>query len=693
MKEFSLPGLRQRQIYAEMLRGCSKNQLLEQGVQVHGALVATGFGFDSMLNNDLIDMYGKCGRVVLARHVFDRMPERNLVAWTSLMCGYVQDGYPEESLSLFSQLGSTGLKPNDFTLSTNLKACGMLSVPKIGMQLHDICVKTAYDLQTVVANTILDMYSKCGRIGEAASVFATMPVKNLISWNAMIAAYNLTGKGKKALGVFREMREEGEVPDEFTLTSSLKACTKLGAAREAAQIHASLITGGFHYSDKATVGGSLIDSYVKCGELLQARRVFDQIEKKHLISWSALILGYAQEEKLGEAMDLFKLLRVGRIQVDEYVLSSMMAIFADFALVEQGRQVHGFSLKIPSGLRISVCNSALDMYLKCGMIEDAEKLFGEMSAARDVVSWTVMITGYGKHGLGKEAVHLFNRMLLQNIKPDDVTYLAILLACSHSGLVEEGEDYLSKLCSDERIKPRVEHYACVVDLLGRAGRLKEAKSLICTMPVEPNAGIWQTLLSACRVHGDIEMGREVGNIILRMDGNNPVNYVMLSNMYANAGYWEESQTLREMVTSKKLKKEAGRSWVEIDKEIHLFYGGDDKHPLGEQIRKVLVEMGRRMKQELGYVTEVKHELHDIDEESKQESLRVHSEKLAIGMALLCGGWEKRRVIRVFKNLRVCVDCHEFIKGLSRILQVGFVVRDANRFHKFENGLCSCRDYW
>ncbi|CAN1218614.1 Putative pentatricopeptide repeat-containing protein At3g15130 [Linum perenne] len=279
------------------------------------------------------------------------MPERNLVAWTALMCGYVQNGYPEESLSLFSQMGSTGLK-------------------------------------------------------------------------------------------------------------------------------------------------------------------------KHLISWSALILGYAQEEKLEEAMDLFKLLRGSTVHVDEYVLSSIMAIFADFALVEQGRQIHGFSHKIPSGLRISVCNSALDMYLKCGMIEDAEKLLSEMPA-RDVVSWTVMITGYGKHGLGKEAVHLFNRMVSQNIKPDEVTYLAILLACSHSGL----------------------------------------------------------------------------------------------------------------------------------------------------------------------------ELHDIDEESKQESLRLHSEKLAIGLALVCGGWEKGRVIRVFKNLRVCVDCHEFIKGLSRILQVVFVVRDANRFHRFENGLCSCRDYW
>ncbi|CAN1218610.1 Putative pentatricopeptide repeat-containing protein At3g15130 [Linum perenne] len=488
------------------------------------------------------------------------------------------------------------------------------------MQLHDICVKTAYDLQTVVGNTILDMYSKCGRIAEAASVFATMPGKNLISWS------------------------------------------------------------------------SLMDSYVKCGELMQARRVFDQIEKKHLISWSALILGYAQEEKLEEAMDLFKLLRGSTVHVDEYVLSSIMAIFADFALVEQGRQIHGFSHKIPSGLRISVCNSALDMYLKCGMIEDAEKLLSEMPA-RDVVSWTVMITGYGKHGLGKEAVHLFNRMVSQNIKPDEVTYLAILLACSHSGLVEEGEQYLSKLCSDESVKPRVEHYACMVDLLGRAGRLKEAKNLICTMPVEPNAGIWQTLLSACRVHGDIDMGREVGNIILRMDGNNPVNYVMLSNMLANAGYWEESQTLRETVTSKKLKKEAGRSWVEIDKEIHSFYGGDDTHPLAGEIRQVLDGMGRRMKQELGYVNEVKHELHDIDEESKQESLRLHSEKLAIGLALVCGGWEKGRVIRVFKNLRVCVDCHEFIKGLSRILQVVFVVRDANRFHRFENGLCSCRDYW
>jgi hypothetical protein len=192
----------------------------------------------------------------------------------------------------------------------------------------------------------------------------------------------------------------------------------------------------------------------------------------------------------------------------------------------------------------------------------------------------------------------------------------------------------------------------------------------------------------------LELGKEVGGILLRLDSENPVNYVMMSNIYADAGYWKECERIRELVKSKKLKKEAGRSWVEIDKEVHFFIGGDDTHPLTEKIHEILKEMERRMKEELGYVYGVKYALHDVEEESKMDNLRVHSEKLAIGLALVCGGLEEgRKVIRVFKNLRVCGDCHEFIKGLSKILRVVFVVRDANRFHRFEDGLCSCRDYW
>ncbi|XP_038699922.1 putative pentatricopeptide repeat-containing protein At3g15130 isoform X2 [Tripterygium wilfordii] len=667
--------------------------LIDQGVQVHGAVVRMGFGCDLMLSNDLVDMYGKCGKMDLACAVFDKMPDRNVVSWTALMCGFLQKGNPEVSLYFFCQMGSSGIRPNDFTLSTNLKACGVMRFGDIGMQIHGICVKTGFERTPVVGNAIMDMYSKCGRISEAVQMFDVIPLRNLICWNTMIAGYTATGYGEKAILLFREMQEHGEVPDEFTFTSTLKACSGLGAIREGNQIHAHLITTGFPCSVKTTITGALIDVLVKCGNLTEARKLFDRIEQKNVISWSSLILGYAQEENLGEAMNLFRQLRDSSIQIDGFVLSSMAGVFADFALVVQGRQMHAYAIKIPSGLDISVTNSIVDMYLKCGEIDEAKKLFCEMPF-RNVVSWTVMITGYGKHGLGKEAVNLFKEMQLDNIKPDDVTYLAILSACSHSGLVDESQEYFLSLIHDRQIKPRVEHYACMVDLLGRAGRLNEAKKLIDSMPLKPNIGIWQTLLSACRLHGDLEMGREVGEILLRLDGCNPVNYVMMSNMYAEAGYWKDCERVRELVKTKGLKKEAGRSWVEIDKKVHFFYGGDDTHPLTVKIHEVLKEMERRMKEEIGYIRRLKYALHDVEEESKEESLRVHSEKLAIGLALVCGGFDGRGgVIRIFKNLRVCGDCHDFIKGLSEILKLVFVVRDANRFHRFEDGLCSCGDYW
>lgn len=686
--------MNQRQRLANHLRSCSRNLLLDQGLQAHAAVVKMGLGFDLMLNNDLIDMYGKCGRAGTASVVFDKMPEKNVVSWTSLMCAYLQDRNARGCLSLLVGMRFSGSIPNEFTLSTNLKACGILGSPDIGMQIHGICAKSGFECINVVSNSLMDMYAKCGRISDAERMFSDMPVRNLITWNAMIAGYTvLEGSGEKALLLFQKLQTQGQVPDEFTFTSTLKACSCLGAIRQGSQIHASLITRGFPCSVQTTIAGALVDLYVKCGHLFKARKVFDQITQKNIISWSALILGYAQEGNLLEAMDLFRQLTESKChQVDGFVLSSLMGVFADFALVEQGRQIHAFTAKVPSGLDISVANSILDMYLKCGLTDEAERLFNEMHS-KNVVSWTVMITGYGKHGLGRKAVALFNKMQLDNIEPDGVTYLAVLSACSHSGLTEESQEYFSRLCSDKRIKPKVEHYACMVDLLGRAGRLEEAKKLIENMPLKPNVGIWQTLLSACRVHGELEIGREVGNKLLSLDGDNTVNYVMMSNIFADAGYWKECQRLRELVKMKGLKKEAGRSWVEIDKVVHFFYNGDDSHPLTEKIHEVLKEVENRMRAEMGYVPGVNFALHDVEEESKEESLRVHSEKLAIGFALVCGGFEGKRTIRIFKNLRVCGDCHSFIKGLSKVSKLVFLVRDANRFHKFEDGSCSCGDYW
>ncbi|XP_030476208.1 putative pentatricopeptide repeat-containing protein At3g15130 [Syzygium oleosum] len=684
----------ERQRLANLLRNCSRNRLLKQGLQVHGAITKVGFAFDVMLSNDLIDLYGKCGRVGMSRDVFDRMPQRNVVSWTALMCGYLRDGNAEASLTCFCQMRRSPVEPNEFTLSTGVKACGVAGVLDHGMQIHGLSIKTGFDTICVVGNCIIDMYAKCGRIGEAARMFNTMPSMNLISWNVMIAGHVLENNdAEKALVLFREMQEAGEVPDEYTFTSTLKACNRLGDIKRGSQIHAFLITSGFGISGRPAVAGSLVDLYVKCQNMSEARKVFDRMEDKNVISWSALILGYAREENLRHAMELFKQLEESSVQVDGFVLSSLIGVFADFALLEQGKQMHAYTIKLSCGQDISVANSILDMYLKCGLTDEAEKFFSEMPA-KNVVSWTVMITGFGKHGLGEEAVSLFKEMQLEKVELDSVTYLAVLSACSHSGLIDESQKIFSSLCADRPMKRQVEHYSCMVDVLGRAGRIKEAKILIESMQMKPTVGIWQTLLSACRVHGDLETSREVGEILMKMDELNPVNYVMMSNIYLEAGYWRESQKIREEVKEKRLTKVGGCSWVEIDKKVNYFYSGDDTHPLIDSIHDTLKEMENRMKEELGYVNQVRYALHDVEDESKVESLRVHSEKLAIGLALVSGGLQRKEgVIRIFKNLRICGDCHEYIKCLSRVLNMTFMVRDANRFHKFQDGLCSCKDYW
>lgn len=685
----------EQQRIMQLLRNCSKYLNLNQGILAHSASVKMGFESDLIINNDLIDMYGKCGRTDVARTVFDQMPVRNVVSWTALMGGYLRQGKAEDSLLLLHQMGISGIKPNEFTFSTNLKACGFLGIPEYEVQIHGLCIKSGFESYPVVGNSIIDVYSKRGRLEDAEKMFDKMPIRNLISWNAMISGYANGGQERMSFSLFQEMQEQGETPDEFTYSSVLKACSSLGALHEGRQIHASLITNGLSISLHTVIASALIDLYVKCKCLYVARKVFDHIRQKNIISWTAMIVGYTQEGSVWEAVDLFREFRRSRTQIDGYILSNMVGVCSDFALIEQGKQIHCYTVKLSYGLDVSVANSIVDMYLKCGLIDEAHQRFNEIPV-KNVVSWTVMITGYGKHGYGKEAIHLFEEMQLEKIEPDSVTYLAVLSACSHAGLVNESLKYFSKLHDDHRIKPRVEHHACIVDVLGRAGRLKEAKNVMERMPLEASVGMWQTLLSACRIHGDLEMGREVGEVLLTKDGENAVNYVIMSNMYAERGKWVECERIREEMKRRGLKKEAGCSWIEIDKQVHFFYGGgDDSHPLVESIYGVLREMEKRMKEEVGYVFGVRFAMHDVDEESKEESLRLHSEKLAIGLGLVCGGLEKGGVIRVFKNLRVCGDCHAFIKGLSKVLEkrVVFVVRDANRFHRFESGVCSCGDYW
>ncbi|KAL5213864.1 hypothetical protein ABZP36_003016 [Zizania latifolia] len=689
--------MERRRLIADLLRASAKGPYLRAGVQLHAALMILGFGSDTMLNNNLLDMYAKCGKLDMAGQVFDGMPERNVVSWTTLLVGFLQHGEAKDCLRLFREMLASGTAPNEFTLSAILKACsGGGGGTRAGVQIHGVCVRTGFQAHDVVANSLLLMYSKGRWTGHARRVFDGIPFRNLASWNSMISGYAHAGQGRGSLLVFRDMqRWHGEQPDEFTFASLLKACSGLGAAREGAQVHAAMAVRGVSTASNAILAGALLDVYVKCHCLPVAMQVFDMLERRNAIQWTTVIVGHAQEGQVKEAMDLFRQFWNSGIRADGHALSSVVGVFADFALIEQGRQVHGYTVKIPAGPDVSVANSLVDMYLKCGLIDEAERQFREMSA-RNVVSWTSMINGLGKHGHGREAIDMFEEMQAEGVEPDEVTYLALLSACSHSGLVDECRRYFWRICQDRRIRPRAEHYACMVDLLGRAGELREAKDLILSMPMEPIVGVWQTLLSACRVHKGVAVGREVGDILLAIDGDNPVNYVMLSNIFAEAGEWRECQRIRDAMRRKGLKKQGGCSWVEIDKEVHFFYGGEDTHPEAVAIRRVLRDVERRMREQLGYNGEAQLALHDVDEESRAESLRAHSERLAVGLWLVrngTGDGGEGEVIRVYKNLRVCGDCHDFFKGLSSVLGTTLVVRDANRFHRFHHGACSCRDYW
>jgi pentatricopeptide repeat protein len=684
--------MERRKMIADLLRASAKASALRSGVQLHAALTKLGLGSDTMLSNNLIDMYAKCGRLDMAGDLFDGMAERNVVSWTALMVGLLRHGEAGECLRLLGEMrASAEAAPNEYTLSASLKACCVArDAASSGVRVHGLCVRTGYDGHHVVANSLVLLYAKAGRITDARRVFdGTTAFRSLVTWNAMISGYAHAGHGRAAFLLFREMQDR---PDEFTFASLLKSCGGLGASRQGAQVHAAMTARGFSAASNAILAGALVDLYVKCRRLPVAMQVFGSLERRNPVQWTTVVVGHAQEGQVKEAVELFRRFWRSGVRADAHVLSSVVGVFADFALVEQGRQVHCYTAKSPLGGRdVSVGNSMVDMYLKCGLPDEARRLFGELPV-KNVVSWTTMINGLGKHGLGHEAVAMFEEMRAQGVEPDEVAYLALLSALSHAGLVEECRLYFSRIRQGRR---RAEHYACMVDLLGRAGELREARDLILTMPMEPTVGVWQTLLSACRVHKDLAVGREAGDVLLAVDGDNPVNYVMLSNLLAEAGEWRECHRVRDAVRSKGLKKQGGCSWVEVDKEVHFFYGGgDDTHPQAADIRRVLADVETRMREQLGYSADARFALHDVDDESRVDSLRLHSERLAVGLWLLRNAHHAQgEVVRVYKNLRVCGDCHHFFKGLSAVLRKVLVVRDANRFHRFEHGVCSCRDYW
>eukprot|EP01018_Ginkgo_biloba_P002677 Gb_01638 [translate_table: standard] len=556
-----------------------------------------------------------------------------------------------------------------------------------GKLVHAHMIYAGFRPGMFLGNTLVNMYAKCGSLVDARRVLDELTYRNVVSWTVMLAAYSRHGQYEEALALFYQMQLTGIQPNHFTLASVLPACANLAALEHGKEIHEDIIRSGFQYN--VFVGSALVDMYVKCGSIKNARQVFDKMPKGDVVSWTAMIAGYAQNGHFNEALELFGELKLSDMKPDSDIFAGVLPACANLAALEHGKELHRDIIKSGFQNDIFVGNALVDMYAKCGSLEAACQVFDRMPT-RNVISWTAMIVGYAMHGCGKEALQLFEEMQHSNTKPNYVTMVGVLSACGHAGLVDDGWQYFNSMSQDYHITPEVEHYCCMVDLLGRAGRLHEAQDFINKMPIIPGVDLWGSLLGACRIHKNIELGECVAERLFELDPENAAHYVLLSHIYADAGRWDDVGKVRKMMRDRRVKKTAGCSWIEVDNKVYAFSLGDRSHPEMQKIYAKLEGLSGQMK-EAGYVPNTRFVPHDVQEEQKEYILCHHSEKLAIAFGLIT--MSPGTPIRIVKNLRACGDCHSATKFISKIVAREIVVRDANRFHHFKDGQCSCGDYW
>ncbi|KAJ7250553.1 hypothetical protein O6H91_19G018800 [Diphasiastrum complanatum] len=443
------------------------------------------------------------------------------------------------------------------------------------------------------------------------------------------------------------------------------------------------------FESDLVVGTAIVTMYGKCGSLKDARKMFDKMLERNLVSWNAMIAAYTQHGYGKEALELFKQMQLEGLHPDKVTLVSILDACASVTFLEIGRYIHAWIVNDTVNSDVSINTAVLNMYGKCGELEDAQGLFDGMPH-RDTVSWNALIAAYSQHGEGAFARKLFGQMQWEGTNPNQVSLVSILSACSHAGLMEEGFHYFCAINVDHGIVPLMDHYACMVDLLGRSGRLNDACTFVMSMPFKPGAVVWMTLLGACRVYKNVELAKWAAEQLLEVDNQNDAPYVVLSNIYAAAGRWEDVVRVRTMMKERCVKRQPGRSLIEVEGKVHEFLVSDSSHLQREEIYKELQRLSYQITK-VGYVPDTQLVLHDVEEEEKEDMIWEHSEKLALSFGLI--STPSGTPLRIIKNLRVCSDCHTAIKFVSKVVGRDILVRDSNRFHHFQHGMCSCGDYW
>ncbi|KAF8391692.1 hypothetical protein HHK36_024001 [Tetracentron sinense] len=584
-------------------------------------------------------------------------------------------------------------------------------------QAHSHIIKTNNPHSLLPLSRVAFVCAFSPSFNYARQIFHRVEKPEIFVWNSCLKTFAEGNSPIDAIRLFYRLRQFDVQPDTFTCSFLLKACSLLSDLSNGRIVHGLVLKLGFQ-SD-LFVENTVVHMYACCGVIDDARRLFEKMPQRDVVtwnimitqliklgeigraydlftqmpersvrSWTAMIAGYVQCGKPKEAIHLFRQMEEAGEKPNEVTIVAVLAACADLGALDLGRRVHEYSNRCGFKRNVRICNTLIDMYVKCGCLEVARRVFDEIDE-RTVVSWSAMIGGLAMHGQGEEALRLFSRMSQIGIRPNGVTFIGLLHACSHMGLVNEGRKFFASMTRDYGIIPQIEHYGCMVDLLSRAGNLQEAHEFIKNMPIEPNGVVWGALLGGCKLHKNVELAEEAIKHLLKLDPLNDGYYVVLSNVYADAGRWEDTGRVRKLMRDRGVKKTPGWSSITIDGVVHEFVAGDVAHHQAEEIYKRWEKLLQQMKSR-GYVPDTSVVLLDMDEDKKEHVLYRHSEKLALVFGLM--NTPPRTPIRIMKNLRVCEDCHSALKLISAIAAREIIVRDRNRFHCFKDGSCSCREY-
>ncbi|KAG1368264.1 pentatricopeptide repeat-containing protein [Cocos nucifera] len=529
--------------------------LVSLGRQLHSMVIKTGIlQLRVSVINALVTMYFDCGFVMDACEVFGEAMVRDEITYNALIAGLVRLGRDVEALMVFKEMRKEGfLLPTELTFASVLSAC--LS-REIETQVHAQVIRMGLEASVLVANAVVTMYSNCGDLVSAQQAFEMIHEKDIVSWNALISGYSQENCYEPAVGVYHQMQKVGLEPDEFTY-GSLLACSRIAA--DVKMIQAVVIKNGFIMSTE--VCNAMISAYAKCGEIGSSYRVFNKMLFRNIISWNSIISGYVLSGFPVRSLEIFSALIKSRLMPNSYTLSTVLSTCATMPACKHGKEVHAYILRDVTKCDTLLMNSLITMYGKCGELDYSSKVFHGM-LQRDIVSWNAIISAYAQNGDGHEAIHYFKMMQKSGIIPDNVTFTSVLSACSHAGLVEEGRTIFASMVQDHGIEPGVDHYSCIIDLLGRAGYLEEAERLINSMPCRVYSHIWWALLSACCTHGNVRLGRIAAKFLLETEPENPTIYVLLSNINAADGKWEEASSVRERMQKNGVAKKPGCSWIE-----------------------------------------------------------------------------------------------------------------------------------